>query len=245
VIDGGSTDETVEILHKYDPWIDHWVSESDRGQSHAINKGFEQCEDEGWGGWINSDDWLAEGALRIVGSQKPDHVLSGVCYIEKSEGSESQRGKIHSLTELLDIVNVWRSGGYIPQPATFFPLTLFREIGGLDENEPYVMDYDLWCRLLKQSRIEYVDSVLAHFRFHQDQKTSDFDVVTDHLRSCAARHVDNADLEEGARRWLTKRIERYDYYRWRKTGRLARSGLPRPVVESIRALIDWLGGSRL
>jgi len=55
VMDGGSTDGSVEIIKKYSPWIDHWVSEKDRGQSHAINKGLERCDGE-WFNWINSDD---------------------------------------------------------------------------------------------------------------------------------------------------------------------------------------------
>lgn len=243
VIDGGSTDETLEILKKYDPWIDHWVSEPDRGQSHAINKGFEYGDGDGWGGWINSDDWLAEGALQVVGGYAPTHIMSGACLIEKPDDSEVQQGDIHNLTELLDIVNVWRCGGYIPQPATFFPLSTFEALGGLNEDESYVMDYDLWCRLLRQHEIEYVDRPLAHFRSHEGQKTNDFGTVTQHLRSCAARHLEDAKVNEETRQWLQRRIEEYEYYRWRRTGRLARSGLPRPVVETIRALADMIGVS--
>jgi glycosyltransferase involved in cell wall biosynthesis len=243
VVDGGSTDKTVEILEKYDPWIDHWVSESDRGQSHAINKGFGCCDGEGWGGWINSDDWLAKGALPVVGGYSPTRILSGACFIDGPDDTYIQQGDVHDLTALLDIVNVWRDGDYIPQPATFFPLSTFEALGGLSEEEPYVMDYDLWCRLFTHHEIEYVDRPFAHFRFHEGQKTSNFEAVTEHLRRCAARHLDDAEVEEETRRWLRRRIEEYDHYRWKKTGRLARSGLPRPLVEAIRTLADTIGGS--
>src|SRR6266540_2036861 len=65
IIDGGSTDESVEIIKKYEPWLAYWVSEKDRGQSHAINKGFSFATGEIYA-WINSDDYYAPGALAIA-----------------------------------------------------------------------------------------------------------------------------------------------------------------------------------
>jgi glycosyltransferase involved in cell wall biosynthesis len=65
IIDGGSTDESVEVIKKYDQHLAYWVSEPDRGQSHAINKGFERATGEIFG-WLNSDDWYHPGALKAV-----------------------------------------------------------------------------------------------------------------------------------------------------------------------------------
>ena len=81
IIDGGSTDNSVEIIKKYSPWLTYWVSERDRGQSHAINKGFEHASGDILG-WLNSDDMLAMGSLRRVAEISVEtgcDVLSGAC----------------------------------------------------------------------------------------------------------------------------------------------------------------------
>ena len=243
VMDGGSTDESVEIIQKYEPWIDYWVSEEDEGQSDAINKGFEKCTGD-WGGWINSDDFLAKQALQVLGKKAPDKIVSGACTIglPDDESSVVQKGEIYTAHDVLNIVYKWRAGGYIPQPSTFFPVQVFLKVGGLDQNEEYVMDYDLWCRLTAKIDIEYTDTVLAHFRTHDQQKTNDFDRVTEELISCAVRNIRRLDLPPKDTEELIDRAANYDKYMYEKTGRLARSPLPKSWVVTIRKLTSLIRG---
>ena len=148
IMDGGSTDGSVEIIRQYDPWITKWVSEPDRGQTHAINKGLSLGSGEIFT-WLNSDDILVPNSLFHVAEmyrQSPNAVgWVGGCYLISPEGvlltTELPRGLTQS--ELAD----WYHTGYIFQPSCFFSANAYRKIGGLDESLNYSMDFDLWIRL--------------------------------------------------------------------------------------------------
>lgn len=170
VIDGGSTDGSVDIIRKYATWIDFWVSEKDRGQSHAINKGLERCDGK-WRNWLNSDDYLLPGALQAIaeaGSRR-----SGVELVSGAMLSLDLAGDLQTWPELRvrppieDAIVNHRTA----QPAMFYRGERMRSI---DENLHYSMDYELWVRLLAEcgsSAIECASSPVAVFRFHQESKT--------------------------------------------------------------------------
>lgn len=172
VIDGGSMDESPAIIREFERSLAYWVSEADRGQSHAINKGFESATGDVYG-WLNSDDYYLPGALAAVAEyfeRTPDcGVLIGqVRTLNDTTGklelmSRGLQGDIEE--SLLDWKRNW-----FPQQSTFWRASLWQQVGGLDETLNYVMDYDLWIRFARAAEIHTLDKVLAVYRFHKDAK---------------------------------------------------------------------------
>ena len=179
VLDGGSTDNTVDIIRKYSSWIDTWVSEPDRGQSAAINRGLRMGSGL-YATWINSDDMLYKNALvtQLLGEGLAggDVVYIGDC-VNIDEGGKflfQHRGRVHSLEDLVRIPSVWRSGGYISQQEVLFPLELALRVGGLNEENHYSMDYELWGRFfLAGATVHYTGIPFGYFRWHHGQKTQE------------------------------------------------------------------------
>lgn len=173
IIDGGSTDGTVEIIKKYEKHLTSWVSERDRGQSHAINKGIARCTGDIFN-WINSDDLLMPGALWAVAKawqKKPGRIISGGAEYFNDAGVFAE-GKASGQT-LRNFVRFWEAEGFgWAQQSTFVPLRDVKTIGGVREDLTYCMDYHMMVRLLQGGTgVEYVDAVLARFRFHAASKT--------------------------------------------------------------------------
>lgn len=172
VMDGGSNDGSVEIIRRYEAWITEWVSEPDRGQTHAINKGLERATGQIFT-WLNSDDMLLPNALYHVAllyAQKPDAVgWAGGCYLISPDGrlltTEMPRGLTQP--ELAD----WYHTGYIFQPSCFFAADAYRKIGGLDESLHYAMDFDLWMRLAAEGAYAATDEILAAAVIHDEAKS--------------------------------------------------------------------------
>ena len=174
IIDGGSKDESVEIIRKYEPWLSYWVSEADRGQSHAINKGLERCTGEVFN-WINSDDLLWPDALREVAyawSARPDSIIAGSLETIKPDGTRRTDHQ-HNITlqGFLDKEERRRSGMQWNQPASFLPLRRVREVGGVNEGLRFTMDWFLMIAVLEHCEIQYVPKVLSCFRLHPASKS--------------------------------------------------------------------------
>jgi GT2 family glycosyltransferase len=243
VMDGGSTDETVEILETYDPWIDSWVSEPDDGQSDAINKGFRRSTGT-YGSWINSDDWLCQGALakhaRQVGFDE-DRLYAGVCLIYR-DGTLLRKHEttIRKFEELVRVPEFWHGEerGYIVQPETLYPIEAFRAVGGVNVDNHYSMDFELWGDMLLEGvAIEKTGIEYGAQRRHEGQKTSEG--RNDTVSLIAASHR----LVEKCPKWSTEKkkslhaeLDRYEEKTWRETGRLARLGFPRALVRKIRSI---------
>ncbi|WP_119977535.1 glycosyltransferase [Shewanella algidipiscicola] len=182
VIDGGSNDETNHILAKYADTIDYCVSEPDKGQSHAINKGFAVATGDIFC-WLNSDDQFAPDALKSVALaylEKKADVIAGICEVYQDDKlvhrhfTSCQDGPL-PLNEILDLDNGWNAGQFFYQPEVFFTRELWQKAGGaVNEDCFYSMDYELWCRFaLHQANLVGIGVPLVHFRMHSEQKTAD------------------------------------------------------------------------
>jgi len=170
IIDGGSTDGSVEIIKKYESWLSYWVSEKDSGQSHAINKGFSKSSGEVMA-WINSDDYYVKGAFYSVAQAFLNNQtlwIAGLTNRVDENGEIIISGK-HYKESLED----WFVGSPYLQPGIFWRRSLWEKSGNLDENLQYSFDYDLLMRFIQYQTYAYwVDRCIAHFRIHPNSKTT-------------------------------------------------------------------------
>jgi glycosyltransferase involved in cell wall biosynthesis len=177
VIDGGSTDQSVEIIRKYERWLTFWTSEPDRGQSHAINKGLQRCTGQVFN-WLNSDDWFAAGAFAAVGGRwtatQPDVLVGRGVVVDSTSAEVLHDWLPRPATGPLDFIAV--DGIVMPQPATFVSRQLMQHIGGVREDLHYVMDWELYLRLIMRRRRALVatatPALLSYSRIHAEAKTA-------------------------------------------------------------------------
>lgn len=175
VIDGGSTDETIEILKKYDRDIE-WVSEEDSGQSNAINKGIRKAKGDIIG-VLNSDDTYDQGTLIAVGdyfTQNPTALwATGKCRTVDEHDREIRKAVTLYKNFLLRLMSprLLLVMNYVSQPASFWRRDVVDLVGLLDENINYTMDYDYWLRLWKHEKPGFINRYLANFRIHAHSKS--------------------------------------------------------------------------
>lgn len=173
VVDGGSTDQTLTILQsnaQADERL-HFVSEPDRGQSHAINKALAMAKGE-IVGWLNSDDTYLPGAISKAVQAFQAHpewgMLHGQCYIVNGNSQIMTPFYSEQATDFSKLAN--RVG--ICQPAAFLRKNVFDQVGGVDENLHFCMDYELWMRVAKQHIIGYIPEFIANARLHGGCKSA-------------------------------------------------------------------------
>lgn len=171
VIDGGSTDGTVEILKSYDHLGERfrWVSEKDRGQSHAINKGLAMAKGEIIG-WLNSDDTYMPHAVKRAVSALQQNPQWGMVYGRANYTDEQNQVIGPYPVEPFQLNRLYETC-FICQPAAFIRKEVFDRVGGIDESFHFCMDYELWMRISKHYPISFIEDVLATSRMHKDSKT--------------------------------------------------------------------------
>lgn len=175
VIDGGSTDGTLEILKRYEGRL-RWISELDSGQANAINKGLRLASGEILA-YLNSDDLYLPGALRRVGEYFAAHPeaawLTGRCRTVDANQQETRRliTRYKNFWLRLRSYRALQVLNYISQPATFWRRSAFEASGLLDESLHYTMDYDYWLRLGGRYRLHVLPQELAVFRLHERSKS--------------------------------------------------------------------------
>ncbi|PSB17993.1 glycosyltransferase [Phormidesmis priestleyi ULC007] len=168
ICDGGSKDETVEILKRYEDRL-RWVSEPDRGQSDAVNKGLAMTKGEIIA-WINSDDVYYSGAFRQVQAVFEAHPEVEIIYGNADYIDEYDRLIEPYPTEAWNYKRLTRVC-YLCQPAVFFRRSLVEKYGNLDVALDYCMDYELWLRYGKHIKFYYLPKKLAASRLYKTNKT--------------------------------------------------------------------------
>lgn len=168
VVDGGSTDNTLEILKKYRDRL-KWISEPDRGQSDALNKGFAMAQGDILA-WLNSDDTYLPGAISKIVNYIREHPSANLVYGRTLLIDET--GKVVGVAETgpadyekLAVLNL------ICQPSTFFRKEAWDEAGGVNPQLRYTMDHDLWIRMAKKTSLDYIEEFLSTYRLHGESKT--------------------------------------------------------------------------
>ena len=175
VIDGGSTDSSLDVIRKYQDQLAYWVSEPDQGQTDAVNKGFARAKGSILA-WLNSDDTYNPGAIHEAVRFLTDNPQVGLVYSDLDFIDENSRVIGRFPAAQTDLKRLRRGYVHVPQPAAFFRADLWRQVGPLDASFFFAMDYDLWVRLAGVTRFKYLPGpVWANFRLHSDAKTINAD----------------------------------------------------------------------
>ncbi len=210
IMDGGSTDGSVEVIRKYERWLSSWVSESDRGQSHAINKGFQRTDGDILN-WLNSDDYLLPGALDHVAAartaQPQAGAWCGACLIVDLLSKGRQTQSVHR-PRRLDIEGIADWGkNYFLQPGCFFSRSAWERCGPLEEDLHYVMDFDLWLKIARFAGLCAMDHVLAAANIHGEAKTRSQNAGCVYAEQCQVQ------FRHGCERFaMADIVERWDRY---------------------------------
>lgn len=173
IIDGGSTDQSVDIIKKYESLIDFWVSEKDRGQSHAINKGLKKATGELFG-WLNSDDYYLPGVLFKFAKAYLESPSSGAFY---GQGHKVDVNGNIIYTPVLKTINYenlfkWCEDYNFMQPSCLFTKNSWINCGPLDENIHIALDVDFWIRIAKHYPFVKIDESLSFATTHPNAKTT-------------------------------------------------------------------------
>jgi hypothetical protein len=175
-------------------------------------------------------------------------VYIGICIHIDSEGNRiaQHQGRVRTFEDLVRIPTVWRKSGYIDQPAVIFPREAFLETGALDPHNHRTMDFELWGKFLMAGlRFSYTQIPVGMFRIHSTQKTHDPIPQTRSLVETTSSLISSTTLlSEESKRSIRAEIDAYYEHRhrsaWQASGRLARTGMPRIVVNSLRRVRHML-----
>ncbi len=171
IVDGGSTDGSVNIIKKYEDKLAWWVSEVDKGQTDAINKGFGRATGQILA-WINSDDTYEPGAVSAAVKYLQEHPEVGMVYADCNFIDEQDRVIGQFSATQTDYKRLRQGYVHIPQQTVFFRAQLWPVVGPLDPSFYFAMDYDLWVQIASRAEIKYLPGrIWANFRIHTSGKT--------------------------------------------------------------------------
>lgn len=210
IIDGGSTDGTIDIIKNYASQITYWVSEKDNGQSNAINKGLSRCTGNILH-WLNSDDYLLFNALYHIGSfpwQEDTGAVVGIGHKVDLKGSIKYTPNVPDLS--FNILLHWVGYANFMQPACFFSAKAWKECGPLNETLHFCLDVDLWLKIAQKYKFEKIHENLAHAYIHEQAKTT---AEKEKMKIETALLVATYGGFEVGRKVLYQFVEEYHLYR--------------------------------
>ncbi len=206
IMDGGSTDASVDVIKKYDAMLKNgerqvgcrgisfrWSSEKDKGQVDAINKGFREASGSVVA-WLNSDDCYVPGALQAVadlfaGHPEIDVVYGDTQYVDSAGEPLFDRRSVPFVRMYL------LRGLGVQQPSVFFRKSVIERIGFLDESLSFVFDNDYWIRMVQAGcRCHHIEKILSRYRFHDKAKTYDSSALLPEMLTVVKRYGDRDDL---------------------------------------------------
>ncbi len=173
IIDGGSTDNSVNIIKKYESSLTYWISEKDNGQAEAVNKGLKRATGDIIA-WINSDDYYEQETFRTISGiftkEKDTCVVNGNCikhYLTKNKQIVDKSGAV----TFERMLRYWKRNFCPPQPSIFFKRSVLSDVGYLQEELNFAMDLDLWLRISKKYAFKYIDQTFSHYLIHDLSKS--------------------------------------------------------------------------
>jgi glycosyltransferase involved in cell wall biosynthesis len=214
VMDGGSTDDSVEVIRTREKQLAFWRTEPDNGQADAINQGFNRANGVILG-WLNSDDLYINDTLRTVanelaGSLDEPVILYGACELFQDQGGRTElRPAVPFDQKRLQIAD------FLDQPSVFFTRAAWDRVGPLDESLHYAFDWEWFLRAAKCCRFQRCDKILSRYRIHRQHKTGTgglrrweemSEVVRRHSPDEVVRHYQYLLACPDARWWLNKRM---------------------------------------
>lgn len=177
IIDGGSSDGTIGIIQKYARWLSYWVSEPDKGQSDAINKGFARSTGEILA-WLNSDDTYLPSALTQAALAFQTYSEAAVVH-GKSQACDEKGVPLYHLGRHFNMKLMLTEANQIAQPSAFIRRRYAERAGPLNITYHYSMDLDYWLRLSLLGDLSFVDELWSIFRCHSNSKTKIWPIETD------------------------------------------------------------------
>ncbi|MCL0062481.1 glycosyltransferase [Thermodesulfovibrionales bacterium] len=196
IIDGGSTDRSVEIIKKYEKYLAYWVSKKDEGQADAIRKGFNKSTGEILA-WLNSDDTYLPGAFLKVAKvfqENPEiDLIFGNIY--RIDEKDRQIGELRFTK--FDFSTLIYEGGNLHQTGAFWTRKIYDRVGGIDPKYNFCMDFDFFCRVAEKGNIVFIRDYFANFRIHKGAKSS------------TIFHLGCAEHEAIAKRYLPKNVSKF------------------------------------
>ncbi|MCL0072153.1 glycosyltransferase [Thermodesulfovibrionales bacterium] len=196
IIDGGSTDRSVEIIKKYEKYLAYWVSKKDEGQADAIRKGFNKSTGEILA-WLNSDDTYLPGAFLKVAKvfqENPEiDLIFGNIY--RIDEKDRQIGELRFTK--FDFSTLIYEGGNLHQTGAFWTRKIYDKVGGIDPKYNFCMDFDFFCRVAEKGNIVFIRDYFANFRIHKGAKSS------------TIFHLGCAEHEAIAKRYLPKNVSKF------------------------------------
>jgi glycosyltransferase involved in cell wall biosynthesis len=203
IIDGGSTDNSVEIIKKYEGYISYWESRKDKGQANAINRGFSIATGDIIA-WLNSDDFYLPGTLnyisRVFGQESDLKIVFGNCFHLDEDKKRAYGSDVRFSQENRDI----EFGDYIIQPSSFWNKRTFETVGELDESLTYAFDWEWFIRAKRKSVVFCpVDRFLSTYRIHSEHKTHTGGLTRTRELASVYRRFHSEQLASSYLKWKT------------------------------------------